>query len=222
VSGVGVAGCLVAGCLVAVAAGVLAPWARRVAGVDSGWLRPSALVAVGFVLGGGAALIATGPVELATYLVLALACALLVGIDLATHRLPDVVVGPTALLLLVGLTVAAATGGGWGRLADAILAGVAVAAAYLVLVLVAPAGIGLGDLKLAGVLGAFLGWQGWSQVVVATLAAFVLNGVVVAVLLLSRRVSRGGEVAFGPWLVVGAAVASGLAWLGLGLGGSVP
>jgi leader peptidase (prepilin peptidase)/N-methyltransferase len=59
-------------------------------------------------------------------------------------------------------------------------------------------------------------------VVVATLAAFVLNGVVVAVLLLSRRVSRGGEVAFGPWLVVGAAVASGLAWLGLGLGGSVP
>jgi len=57
----------------------------------------------------------------------------------------------------------------------------------------------------------FLGWQGWSQVVVGTLAAFVVNGLVVAVLLLSGRVTRRSAVAFGPWLVLGAVLGSGLA-----------
>jgi leader peptidase (prepilin peptidase)/N-methyltransferase len=43
-------------------------------------------------------------------------------------------------------------------------------------------------------------------VLLGTLAAFALNAVVAAVLLLSRHVTRKGATAFGPWMVAGAAV----------------
>jgi leader peptidase (prepilin peptidase)/N-methyltransferase len=198
-----------AGAVVGVATVALARWTRSVAGVRSHWLRGRPLVPLGCVLGAGAAVLAVGWVELLTFLVLALGCALLVATDLATHRLPDAIVGPVSVIVITGLTVAAATTGSWGRLGQALAAALAVLGCYLVLALVTPAGLGLGDVKLAGLLGAFLGWQGWPQVLAGTLAAFVLNGVVVALLLATRRVSRGGEVAFGPWLVVGAAVACG-------------
>lgn len=207
--GVGVI--LAAGALVGTATVVLARWTRSVAGFRSDWLGVRMQVPLGCVFGVGAAALAEGWVELATFLVLALGCALLVVIDLATHRLPDVIVVPLSVLVLAGLTVAAATTGSWGRLGQALAAGLLVVACYLALALVTPAGLGLGDVKLAGLLGTFLGWQGWPQVVAGTLVAFVLNGVVVALLLLTRRVSRGGEVAFGPWLVVGAALAAGWA-----------
>jgi leader peptidase (prepilin peptidase)/N-methyltransferase len=64
--------------------------------------------------------------------------------------------------------------------------------------------------KLAGLLGAFLGWQGWSEVIVGTVAAFLVNGLAVALLLLAGKVTRRSAVAFGPWMVAGAVI--GVLW----------
>ena len=132
--------------------------------------------------------------------------ALLVVIDLAVYRLPDVIVGPMYPILLVALTVAgrrrrglepARSGRGRRRRPRCRLPGPRADR---------PVGLGLGDVKLAGLLGAFLGWAGWPNVFVGTLAAFALNGVVAAVLLLSRRATRKSATAFGPWMVAGAAI----------------
>lgn len=205
----GLAAVVLTGVLTGTLACLLTPWMRRVAGAESRWLRSGGQVVLATGLGIGAAALARGWAELLAYAVLALACGLLVVVDLAVHRLPDVIVGPTFLVLLVLLTLAAATDGSWAALGRTALAAACVAAGYLVLTLISPSSLGLGDLKLAALLGAFLGWQGWAEVAVGSAAAFVINGIVVSVLLLTRRVRLSSAVAFGPSLVLGAVVGAG-------------
>ena len=67
-----------------------------------------------------------------------------------------------------------------------------------------PGGMGLGDLKLAAMLGAFLG--GCSGLY-ALFAAVMAGGVVAAGLLLTRRKGRKDLVPFGPFLALGGAIA---------------
>ena len=188
------------------AAVALTPWMHRLAGAGSWWLRSGlhALVAAG--AGAGVAILADGWAELAGFAVLAVGCGLLVVIDLAVKRLPDAIVGPLYLSLFAALAAAAILDGnlaGLGRAAAA--AGLAVAG-YFILAFISPAGLGLGDVKLAGVLAGFLGWFGWSEVMLGMLAAFVLNAMVALVLLATGRATRHSEVPFGPLMVAGAAL----------------
>lgn len=130
-------------------------------------------------------------------------------IDVDVHRLPDALVLPSYPVLAALLLLASADPGGasdWSALGRALLGGAALALAYAVIWVVYPAGMGLGDVKLAGLLGMLLGWFGWGAVVVGFFAAFVLAGAVVVALLAARRVGRRTAVAFGPWMLVGAAL----------------
>jgi leader peptidase (prepilin peptidase) / N-methyltransferase len=129
-------------------------------------------------------------------------------IDLRTHRLPDRLVAPGACGLLVLLTVAAAVTGDPAALGRAVLGGLASAFGYLLLGLARAGGLGLGDVKLGGLLGLWLGWFGWSAVLAGPAAAFVLGGLLAAVLLITRRAGRTSAFAFGPWMLLGAAVAT--------------
>ena len=146
---------------------------------------------------------------LPAYLYLGVVGAALTLIDLDVHRLPDLIVLPSYPIAVVLLLVPTVVTGQWGALLRAVLAGGVLFAVYLVLALVSPggAGLGFGDVKLAGVLGLLLGWRGWSPVVVSVPAAFVLGGVIALVLLLSRRVSRSSHIAIGPSMILGAWVA---------------
>ena len=197
--------------LVGGAAFALTPWLRRLADTDSAWFGWRIHVLLAGLGVAGASVLAHGWAEFTGFALLALACALLIVIDLAVYRLPDLIVGPTYPLLIVALTVSAAVDGDWSRLGRAAAGGAVLALGYLLLGLLAPWGLGLGDVKLAALLGTFLGWAGWANVLVGTLLAFALNCVVVVTLLLSRRVTRGGATAFGPWMVAGAAI--GVAWV---------
>jgi leader peptidase (prepilin peptidase)/N-methyltransferase len=84
-------------------------------------------------------------------------------------------------------------------------------AGYLLLAFISPRGMGMGDVKLAGVIGLMLGWFGWSALAVGTLAAFILGGLVGIGLILARRASRNTGIPFGPWMLSGA-------WVGILLG----
>lgn len=79
--------------------------------------------------------------------------------------------------------------------------------AYLMLHLAVPAGMGLGDVKLAAVLGLYLGFMSWSHLLMATVLAFILGAVWSALLLITRRATLRTSVAFGPFMLLGAAVA---------------
>jgi leader peptidase (prepilin peptidase)/N-methyltransferase len=86
-------------------------------------------------------------------------------------------------------------------------------ASFLVLYLVARLArgdFGLGDVKLSFLLGLFTAYQGWAELAVGFVTAFVLGGLVSVFLLATRQRRRKDAIPFGPYLVAGAYV--GLAW----------
>jgi leader peptidase (prepilin peptidase)/N-methyltransferase len=149
-----------------------------------------------------------GPVwHLPAFLYLAAIAVALTLIDLDVHRLPDAIVLPSYPVAGVLLGTAALLDGEPGTLLRAALGGVALLAFYLVLVLVYPSGMGLGDVKLAGVLGMYLGFLGWGPLVVGAFLAFLLGGLVGGLLMVLRRAGRKSRIPFGPFMLVGAGIA---------------
>jgi leader peptidase (prepilin peptidase)/N-methyltransferase len=179
---------------------------RRVSGSGSRWVATPGFVLLAGAGGAAAAVGADGVLELAAYAVLAVTLAALVLVDLAVLRLPDRILGPASLAFFALLTLAALGSGEWSRLGRALLAALVLLVGYCMLAVARPAGLGLGDVKLAGLLGGFLGWLGWSETLMGTLAAFAVGGLCTALLLVTGRVGRGGELPFGPSMVVGALV----------------
>jgi leader peptidase (prepilin peptidase)/N-methyltransferase len=144
--------------------------------------------------------------ELPAYLYLAAVAIALAAIDLDTMRLPDAIVLPSygvALILLVPAMIAEHS---WHAGMRGLLAAAVLYAFYFVLALV-HAGMGFGDVKLALLLGLYLGWLGWSSLAVGAFAGFLFGGIVGAALLIARRADRKTRIPFGPYMLAGAFLA---------------
>lgn len=150
----------------------------------------------------------TAVVLSATLLVVVLAGVCLAAMDLDVHRLPDRIMWPTMGTLGAGLLLAALVGGGPQPLLRALLGAVGAGGLYLLIALVSLArgslALGLGDVKLAVVLGGALGWFGWPEVVLGIYGGFLVGGLFGIALLVGRRVSWKGHFAYGPPMMVGA------------------
>lgn len=146
-----------------------------------------------------------GPVaELPAYLYLAAVGVALALIDLDVQRLPDALTLPSYPVGLVLLGVASiAHHDGWS-MARAVIAMAALFAFYFTVAMIAPRGMGFGDVKLSGVLGLYLGWLGWGELVVGAFAAFAVGAVVGIGLILFAGGGRKTKVPFGPFMIVGA------------------
>ena len=128
-------------------------------------------------------------------------------IDIDVHRLPNAIVLPSYVVAAVLLTVPAAATGEWSQLLRAALGGLVLFAFYFALAFVYPAGMGFGDVKLAGVLGIYLGWLGWGVLLIGGFLGFLLGGVVGGALMVVRRAGRKSKIPFGPFMLVGALIA---------------
>jgi len=146
-------------------------------------------------------------------LVLAAACWLagcavaLAWIDAAVQRLPDALTAPAYAGTVAFLLLAAAVGGHWRDLLRAVLGGLALAVAYLILVVVSRSAVGLGDAKLAASLGTLTAWPGWPTLIAGAFAGFLLGAIYGVGLLVSRRAHRGQHIPFGPFMIAGAFLA---------------
>lgn len=145
-----------------------------------------------------------GVAALPAFLYLSAIAVALSLIDIDTHRLPNAIVLPSYVVAFALLAVATAATGDWWMLARSAIGGAALFAFYFTLVLVYPKGMGLGDVKLAGVLGLYLGWLGWGELAVGAFAPFLLGGLYAIGLLVARKAGRGSGIPFGPWMLAGA------------------
>jgi len=130
-------------------------------------------------------------------LVLISALISLAAIDLEHRLLPNVIVGPAAL---AGLTLSILSDpAGWWTYP---LSAIAVGGTLFVLALVYPRGMGMGDVKMGGMLGAFLGPY-------AALAVFfgaVLGAVTGGLLMAAGKMQRRSALPFGLFMAVGGVI----------------
>lgn len=144
---------------------------------------------------------------LVALLYLAAVGTLLGFIDVKVKRLPDRFTLPSYGIAAALLAAAAPfTDDGLERFLHALIGMALLFVLYLVQAFVAPSGIGMGDVKLSGVLGLCLGWFGQEAWVLGLLATYLFGGLVGVGIMIVRR-TRKGEFPFGPYMLVGALIA---------------
>jgi leader peptidase (prepilin peptidase)/N-methyltransferase len=142
-------------------------------------------------------------------------------IDLRHRIIPNRLVYPSLVLFALAIVVAWAAGVDVNPV-RALLGLLAYGGALFIVALISPAGMGMGDVKLAALIGMMLGSLGWKYVVVGAVSGMLLGGAGAVVALLLGR-SRKDTIPFGPFLAAGAVVAALLAgpiatWYGGRLG----
>jgi leader peptidase (prepilin peptidase)/N-methyltransferase len=144
---------------------------------------------------------------LPAYLVLAAVLVLLSAIDLRHYILPNRIVFPLAVAMVLLLGGAGAADGDADPLLRALACGVGAFLAFMTLHLVSPRAMGFGDVKLSFVLGLALGWFGVGETIVGLFLGFVYGAVVGMVLIATKLRTRKDHVPFGPFLAAGAMTA---------------
>ncbi len=127
-------------------------------------------------------------------------------IDARTKRLPNRLVYPSLAVAAPYLLVARLAGAGVDLL-DALIGMLAYGGGLFVVALVAPKGMGMGDVKLAALMGLVLGSLGLEYVAVAAGLGILLGGVG-AVVALVAGAGRKQAMPFGPFLAAGAILAA--------------
>jgi len=150
------------------------------------------------------------PMVLAAYLAFAAITVAPTLIDLDVHRLPNVIVLP-AYPVLAGLL---ALGVGEQGLVRAAAGALLLFGLFFVVALAAPAGMGFGDVKLAGVVGGMTAAVSWGAFLTSAFGGFLLGALAGTLLILGRRAHRK-TVPFGPFMLI-AAWASVIGASGLG------
>jgi leader peptidase (prepilin peptidase)/N-methyltransferase len=125
----------------------------------------------------------------------AFALLLLTATDLERREIPNVFVLPAAVIAL-GLEALAPH-----HLLVHVIAGLALGGAFFLLAALYPAGLGMGDAKLALLLGLVLGSLTPAALLVTSLAVFVGA---VAILARRGRAARRSTLPFAPYLALGA------------------
>jgi len=181
---------------------------------------------VSFILLRGRCRSCSAPISLRYPIVEALTGALCVGAVLAHHSAASIALSVALILLLVPAAaidiehriipnrltaLGAVLALGIGLLLDPsgeperLIAGAAAGGFLLIAALAYPGGMGMGDVKLAGVMGLFLG-----RAVAPAIAIALVAGTVAGIAVIARKGAREGRktaVPFGPFLALGALVA---------------
>jgi len=166
------------------------------------WEREAAAVVTGALFAGAAIKFGAVP-ELAAYCVLFGGLVAISVADLRVRLVPRVILYPTLALMTLAFVAAAAVARHWHPLLDAAIGGAVCFAVFFVIWFIAPRGMGFGDVRLAGLIGAGLGWLGFGQVFVGFLAAFVVGAVIGLVLMTVKGTGRKTALPFGPALAAG-------------------
>jgi leader peptidase (prepilin peptidase) / N-methyltransferase len=137
------------------------------------------------------------------------------AVDIERFIVPNRIIVATLAVGFPLLVVAAAAGDDWNQLVRGVLGGLAASGGLLVMNLINPRWMGMGDVKLCLVLGLFLGWLSWGHVGVGMFLGFLLGAVGGVILIATGLRTRKDHIPFAPFLAAGAyiTVLSGSAFL---------
>lgn len=148
--------------------------------------------------------------QLPAYLYLAAIGVTLALIDLDERRVPDTIVLPSYVVAVLLLMPAGAVTGDWMTAARSGAGMAAIAVIYFALTMAYPYALGTGSVKLAGLVGLYLGWLSWSAVLVGAFGGLVLAATSGGMRSLAG-VQRRGTLALAPSMVTAGVLALFLA-----------
>jgi leader peptidase (prepilin peptidase)/N-methyltransferase len=136
-------------------------------------------------------------------------------IDYDVKRLPDALTFPTYVVVIVALAADSASSGHWHPFLRAVEGMAALFVFYLATrvlggALLGKTAMGLGDVKLSGILGLLLAWLSWGALCVGAFAGFLVGGLGGIALIASGRSKMASRIPYGPYMLVGALV--GIVW----------
>lgn len=173
--------------------------------------RTGAAVVTGVLFVLAAARLGAVP-ELAAYCVLFAGLVALSTVDIRVGLVPRKILYPTLVVMSAALVAAAVAGGRWSPLVDGAVGGVAAFLVFYAIWWLFPKGMGMGDVRLAGLIGTGLGYLGFRQLYLGFLIAFVVGSVIGVVKMAVQGTGRKTALPFGPALAAGAVV--GVLWGG--------
>lgn len=136
-------------------------------------------------------------------------------IDYDTKRLPDKLTVPTYVVAIAALLADSVHSGHWHPFVRALEGMAALFGFYLATRVIGGAvlgktAMGLGDVKLSGILGLLLAWLSWGALVVGAFAGFLVGAVGGIALIASGRGKLATKIPYGPYMLAGALV--GILW----------
>jgi leader peptidase (prepilin peptidase) / N-methyltransferase len=132
---------------------------------------------------------------------------LLGAVDVRCRRLPDALLGVLAVVTVLPIGTWLLVTGDVNRAGRGLWAAGLCFVAYGMVAMLPGRGLGVGDVKLAGLLGFVLGVAGWRAVAIGVIAPQMINGSIAIALLVTGRATRGTALPFGPALLAGALMA---------------
>ncbi|WP_052500588.1 prepilin peptidase [Arthrobacter sp. SPG23] len=144
---------------------------------------------------------------LPAFLFLCAAGLVLSRVDLEHKLLPNKMVVPTLGIGLLLLLLDAGTNQRCGNLLVAAIGCVVTFVIYLILALISPRGMGMGDVKLSAPLGLYLGYLSVGHLVLGIALGFIVGAVTSVLLVTSGFAGRNTAIPFGPSMFVGCLLA---------------
>src|SRR4051812_32694592 len=112
--------------------------------------------------------------QLPAYLYLVTVGLALTMMDFDLRRLPDSIILPSYVVTVVLLMPAGAASANWYAGVRALTGMVALLALYFALALAYPNGLALGEVKLAGLVGLYLGWLSWNALFITAIGGLLI------------------------------------------------
>lgn len=131
----------------------------------------------------------------------------LAAVDIERHLLPSTILYPAAVATGSMEVAAAAATADWRRLATAAACAAGTWAALAVLYAARPGWIGFGDVRLAGLIGAGLGWRGPGVLLLGLVVANLAGAGIGVALVAAGRAGRRTPLPYGAFLAGGTLVA---------------
>ncbi|MBP1135391.1 leader peptidase (prepilin peptidase)/N-methyltransferase [Arthrobacter sp. PvP023] len=140
---------------------------------------------------------------LPAFLFLCAAGLVLSRIDLQHKLLPNRIVVPALGIGLLLLLMDAGMNQRWGNLLVAAIGCAVTFVFYLILALISPRGMGMGDVKLSAPLGLYLGYLSVGHLILGIALGFVVGAVTSVLLVIGGLAGRKTSVPFGPSMFAG-------------------